>query len=361
MKVQWKSNLIIIIFSTLIGLLIFEFILKLYGRYNHLSEQKLVLSDAIYEKPKSSVLKNEHPDLNIIVLNKYDSEGIRNHDEIETKNKKNIVGVFGDSHVENINIKDEFQFTTLLDKHFKDQNFVNYGVGGYSIDQIFIRYLTFSNHDIKKVYYIFSGNDAGTINSNNLIKFSNGEYELIKPKFRLLEKILGKLNITYFLIDTYYIVRSKIYLKHTLVDIDNYPQKLAEKLYYKFLAEKEANKNNIDNIVLFNQILKMFKKVVNKNNASFHMIILPSKEENDAFERIVNDKDNFEIINLYSLSKKLSKNFKKDLKFKNDSHFNEYGNLIIFELMKNYLNNQNENQNIISEYKIEEKINKLYN
>ena len=70
MKVQWKSNLIIIIISTLIGLLIFEFILKLYGRYNHLSEQKLVLSDAIYEKPKSSVLKNEHPDLKIIVLNR---------------------------------------------------------------------------------------------------------------------------------------------------------------------------------------------------------------------------------------------------------------------------------------------------
>ena len=57
MKVQLKFNLIIIIFSTLIGLLIFEFILKLYGRYNHLSEQKLVLSDAIYEKPNLLCLK----------------------------------------------------------------------------------------------------------------------------------------------------------------------------------------------------------------------------------------------------------------------------------------------------------------
>ena len=361
MKTVWKSNLLIIVISIFIGITIFEFILKLYGRYNHLSEQILILSDAIYEKPKSSVLKNEHPDLRIIVLNEYDSDGIRNHDEIETKNKKNIVGIFGDSHVENINIKDEFQFTTLLNKHFNEQNFVNYGVGGYSIDQIFIRYLTFSKHDIKNVYYVFSGNDAGSINSNNLVKFSNGDYELIKPKFRLLEKIIGKLNITYFLIDTYYIVRSKMYLKHTLVNIDNYPKKLAEKLYYKFLAEKESNKNNVDNIVLFNQILKTFQEIVNKNNASFHMIILPSEEENDAFERIVKDKDNFEIINLYKLSKKLSNDFNKDLKFKNDSHFNEYGNLIIFELMKNYFSNQNKNQNIIPEYKIEKKIETLYN
>lgn len=361
MKGLWKSNLLLIITSTLIGLVIFEFVLKIYGRYNHLSEQKLVLSDAIYEKPKSSVLKNEHPDLKIIILNQYDSEGIRNHDVIQTKNKKNISGIFGDSHVENINIKDEFQFTTLLNNHFEDQTFVNYGVGGYSLDQIFIRYLTFSQHDIKKIYYVFSGNDAGTINSNNLIKFTNNDYELIKPKFRFFQKIIGKLNITYFLIDVYYIIRSKIYLKHTLVDIDNYPKKLAEKLYYKFLSESASDKNQIDNIVLFNKILKTFKEVANKNNASFSIIILPSKEENDAFERMVKNKENFEIINLYNLSKNISDEFNKNLKFKNDSHFNEYGNLIIFEFIKNFINNQNVSQDYIPQYKIKKKIDKLYN
>ena len=361
MKRQWKSNLLIILISTLIGLVIFEFVLKMYGRYNHLSEQKLVLSDAIYEKPKSSVLKNEHPDLKIIILNQYDSDGIRNHDEIQTKDKKNIYGIFGDSHVENINIKNEFQFTTLLDNHFKDQKFVNYGVGGYSIDQIFIRYLTFSKHDIKKVYYVFSGNDAGTIGSNNLIEFTNNDYELIKPKFRLLEKIIGKLNITYFLIDAYYIVRSKIYLKHTLVDIDNYPKKLAEKLYYKFLSEKASNKDQIDNVVIFNKILQTFKEVANKNNASFSIIVLPSKEENAAFERLVKNKENFEIINLYSLSKEILNDFNKNLKFENDSHFNEYGNLIIFEIIKNFLSNQNINKDYIQQREIKKKIDEFYN
>ena len=355
------SKFLMIITSTIIGLIIFEVLLEISGKYNSLSNQELVLSNAIYEKPKLSTLKNEHPDLKKIILNKYDGQGIRNHDKIETKNKKNIIGIFGDSHVENINIKNDFQFTTLLDRYFKDENFVNYGVGGYSIDQIFIRYLNYSNHDIKKVYYIFSGNDAGSLNSNNLIEFKKDEFELIKPKFRLIQKIIGKLNLSYFLIDIYYIVRSQIYQKHTTVDISNYPKKLAEKIYYKFLADGHAKNDSISNIEYFNKILKKFKEIAIKNNSTFQIIVLPKKEEHEAFMQMVNDQKDYDVINLYILNKKIIDNLKEEIIFKNDSHFNEYGNLLIYQLIKSYLINEEYFENFFLKSNIKKKIDSMYN
>jgi hypothetical protein len=65
-------KLITALVSIFVGLLIFEIFLNYYGKYNKLSKQELILSDSIYEKPKSSTLKNEHPDLKTIVLNKYE-------------------------------------------------------------------------------------------------------------------------------------------------------------------------------------------------------------------------------------------------------------------------------------------------
>ena len=35
---------------------------------------------------------------------------------IPASKKKNIIGFFGDSHTENVNIQNKFQFTTLLNK-----------------------------------------------------------------------------------------------------------------------------------------------------------------------------------------------------------------------------------------------------
>ena len=109
--------------SFIIGLVAFEFYLNFYGKYNDLSKNELVLSSSLYEKPKSSTLINQHPDLNIFVENKFDNNAIRNHDKIITENKNNIIGFFGDSHTENVNIYDEYQFITLLDKFFEKKKF----------------------------------------------------------------------------------------------------------------------------------------------------------------------------------------------------------------------------------------------
>ena len=358
MSIAYK--IITIIVSIIVGLMISELFLNYYGKYNNLSKQELILSDAIYEKPKSSTLKNEHPDLGIIIKNKYDNNGIRNHNYINTEDKKNIVGIFGDSHVENINIRHDLQFTTLLDNFFENKNFVNYGVGGYSIDQIFIRYLSFKEHDIKHVYYIFSSNDAGSISNNNLIIFDNKKYKILKPKFRFFEKLLGKLNLTYFFIDIYYNLRAISYSKHTTVDISNYPKKLAEKLYYKSLSKEHSNPDNSKNLINFNKILKTFKNEVIKNNSKFSIIILPKKEESEAFKDMVYEQNDFNIINLYKINESILINLKQELIFKNDSHFNEYGNLLIFQFIKKELLKKKYDEFTFEEI-IKKKIDVLYN
>lgn len=358
MNIIYKSLLIFI--SVIIGLIIFELFLNIYGKYNDLSKNELVLSSSLYEKPKSSTLINQHPDLDILVKNKFDNNGIRNHDKTSTENKKNIIAFFGDSHTENVNISDEFLFITLLDKFFYEKNFVNYGVGGYSIDQIFIRYLNFQKHNIEHVYYVFCSNDVGGIARNNLIKYQENEYEILKPKFNLFERILGKLNFTYFIIDIYYNLRAKIYEKHTTINIENYPKKLAEKFYYESLNRKNLNNSGTDQLVLFNKILSSFKNEVIKNNAKFSIIILPIKEESTAFEKMIFQEKEYDVINLYTNYKKISDDLREKIIFKNDSHMNEYGSLFVYQLLKKKILNIE----YLKEFKFEKdiltKINNLY-
>lgn len=359
MKIFYKSLTIFI--STIIGLIIFELFLNIYGKYNDLSKNELVLSSSLYEKPKSSSLINKHPDLDILIKNQFDKNGVRNHDKISTENKKNIIAFFGDSHTENINISNEFQFITLLDEFFNEKNFVNYGVGGYSLDQIFIRYLSFQKHNIDHVYYVFCSNDAASsIVRNNLIKYKDNDYEILKPKFNIFERAIGKLNLTYFLIDIYYNLRAKIYKKHTNVDISNYSKKLAEKLYYKSLKRKNLTSSDINVLNLFNKILKSFKNEVIKNNAKFSIIILPLEEENIIFENIILEKEDYNIINLYSSYKEISDNLKDKIIFKNDSHMNEYGNLFVYQLLKGEILNKKILKKFEFENEIKIKIDDLY-
>ena len=357
------KNFFIFLTSLIIGFLLIEILLEFSGKYNDLSNQKLVLSDSIYEKPKSSNLSNQHPDLDIIVYNKIDSDGVRNHDEITTSKKKNIIGFFGDSHTENVNIQNKFQFTTLLNRKFKELSFVNYGVGGYSIDQIFIRYLNFQNHDLKKVYYLFSGNDAGSLISNNIIEIKeNYEFEIKKPQLRLVQRLIGKLNLTYLFIDSYYNIRALLFKKHSKIDISNYPGKLAQKMHYNLLEEQNIDSLNIEenNLQKFNKILNLFKKIVENNGAEFEIIILPSKIENDAFERMILNKNKYKIINLYKKNKEILDKIQTRIIFKNDSHYNEYGNLLMYQLISNHIENDFKLVNFEFEKEILEQINHLY-
>ena len=354
------KNLLLLITSLIVSVILIELILYKIGIYNNLSRNKLVASDAIYERPASSILNNLHPDLKIIIRNQYDENGIRSYKNQNTAKLNNIIAFFGDSMTENINIKDELVFINILNDTYKKENikFINFGVGGYSIDQVFIRYLKYKTLDIKDVYYVFCSND----NTNNgIINFNNkNEYFINKKEINYFFQLIGKLNITYLMIDSFYHARTIFSNKYSNIDKKNYSKILANKfnsIIYKNLNTKNYQENEK---IFFNKTLKAFQDEVLKDGRRFFIIILPSKIENESFTGlIIGDEKKYNIINLYKLSSKYDSKY-NNLIFKNDTHYNEWGNLYIAgmiqkEFDKIYRLNTNLNKNFIIK-----KINNLY-
>jgi len=150
-----KKNLILCFFSIFLSFILIEVFLKILGTYSNLTQNKLIHADTIYERPKNSYQKHKHPDVNYIITNYYDDNGVKNNTGILTSKKKNIIGVFGDSFTENVAVDPKFDFVSILNKNISGYTLVNYGVGGYEIDQVFLRYLKYKNHDHKYIFYLF--------------------------------------------------------------------------------------------------------------------------------------------------------------------------------------------------------------
>ena len=331
-----KKNISLILFSFIFTLFLLEVILSLSGKYKNLTDIKLTPSDAIYERPHSSLQKHKHPDLDYILTNYFDEDGVKNYEEIPTSKKKNIIAIFGDSFTENIAIEKNFEYTHVINNYINDYKVVNYGVGGYSADQVFLRYLKYKNHDIKHVFYLFMPGDIGF--STDIKFFDDEKYVLNKKKINSFYQLIGKFNLTYFAIDSFYIIRSILKKNHTTVDTENYNLILANKIYAKFytknlkkcINDKEnCNKNFIN-------LLKTFKKEVEKNNSKFHLLIYPNKQHISEFKNILKATDTK--FNYYILNQNLEYNYSdRDHKyqFKNDGHWNEYGNVLFAENLLN--------------------------
>ena len=327
-----KKNIFLVFLSLLISLFIIEIILNILGRYENLTNSKLKPSDSIYERPFSSFQKQKHPDLNYTIINYFDEDGVKNFKDTKTSKKKNIIGIFGDSFTENIAIDKMFEYSNVINKYLKNYQVVNYGVGGYSADQAFLRYLKYKDHDIKKVFYFFMPADTGFATD---IKFTdNGKHILEKREINYFYQILGKLNVTYFVIDIFFISRNILNKNYSTINIENYDNVLANKIYRKFYSNKFEKcikkKEFCDNNFL--KLLKIFKKEVEKNNSKFYVLLYPNKEHVNHFKEII--KNSNEEFNYFILNKNLEYNFidrNHKYQFKNDGHWNEYGNILFAE------------------------------
>ena len=83
-----KKNIILLISSILISIFLFEFYLKLFGKYQNLTKHNLSPSEAIYERAHSSNHNYKHPDINYIIQNYYDVDGVKNFEKTPTSSKK---------------------------------------------------------------------------------------------------------------------------------------------------------------------------------------------------------------------------------------------------------------------------------
>ena len=123
---------------------------------------------------------------------------------------------------------------------------------------------------------------------------------------------------------------------------------------YLHVIYKNSNTKNYqeNEKIFFNKTLNAFQNEVLKDGRRFFIIIIPSKKENESFTELISgDEKKYNIINLYKLSSEYDSKY-NNLKFKNDSHYNEWGNLYIAGMLqkefdKIYKLNSNFNKNPI--------------
>jgi hypothetical protein len=321
------KNLSIVFISFFLSILIIEIFLRTIGLYSDLTNTNLEPSNSIYEKPKDSIQKRKHPDIYYINDNYFDLDGVKNNKKLTTSKKKNIIGIFGDSFVENYSVDPKFDFSNVLNTNIVNYEIVNYGVGGYQAEQAFLRYLKYKDHDLKYVFYFFM---LGDQESYKLLTFNDdGKYIINKIKINPIFKILGKLNITYLSIDSFIKFRILVNDDYNLIKKNNYSELLANQI---------ANKNKTGgafDMKHFAQLIETFQKEVESSNAKFFVILYPNTDHINYFQEAVklrNLKVNYFVLdNLLVTEKKF--------KFKNDDHWNEFGNLEFARNLKTFLNN----------------------
>ena len=83
-----KKNLFLLFFSIFIPFIILEIALIFFGKFQNLTNQNLIPSEALYERSVSSVHYYKHPDLDYIIQNYYDRDGVKNNKRESTSEKK---------------------------------------------------------------------------------------------------------------------------------------------------------------------------------------------------------------------------------------------------------------------------------
>ena len=361
---MFKKNLFLIIVSILFSLILIEIFFYINGRYSHLTKNNLKPSSAIYERSFSSKQNHKHPDLDYIIENYFDEDGVKNFEKIITSKKKNIIGIFGDSFTENIAVDREFEYAYLLNQETDEYNIVNYGTGGYSADQVFLRYLKYTDHDIKHVFFLLMPGDQG-FSTKSEFKDS-GEYKIHDPDLNYFYLLMGKLNLTYLLIDTYYFFKSNIKKNFTETNIDNYNQILANKIYQKFYnrdLDKCNDKDFSKDICAKNllNLLRIFKNEAKKNQAEFHILLYPNDKHISYFKKVIEKERNK--FNYYILDRNLESGSiidGKRINFQNDAHWNEFGNLFFAINLQNIFDKIGIKTNSLNKSIMIKKIEKFY-
>ena len=163
--------------------------------------------------------------------------------------------------------------------------------------------------------------------------------------------MISKLNLTYFLIDNFYKIRSLLFEDHSVIDINNYSQVLANRIATKSYYELKEDSEYL------HKLLNIFQNEVKKNNGKFFVIVFPDKNNINYFKKTIEDY-NLKI-NFFILDSELA--YSKELFFINDNHWNEKGNLFFAKNLEKIFDDLGINLNKkIDEDIIISKINNYY-
>jgi len=324
-----------------------EIFLRVNGRYADLVSENLVRSRAIWDRPANKTQKFKHPDLGYnvkIVFNDFQS---RNHKGINLKDvekfKGNIIGVFGDSFAENRRMNDEFTFTSLLNEGLNpDYMVLNFGVSGYGLDQSYIKYLDFKmRHKLDHVIYLFYKNDLRNIYETQLFEFSGNQISAPSAqRVSLWVDVVRKFHVTYLLLDSY--AHLKAIGNDHRYSLKNLNDRLMKKLPHNELKAQRARYHDeyADTIVKdylserpseqtlkwagqFRSLLALWAADVKSHNGKFTIVVVPTEVSTKLAKKLFGDHFGAQTVFLTDYFA----DGLRDVRFANDGHWNEKGNL----------------------------------
>jgi hypothetical protein len=337
------KNSLLTLIAMALSLLVAETALRIEGRYNDLVKQALVPSPAIWEPAANQIEFRPHPDLNVPIEIRFDKDGIRNHAKSSTREKRNIIGFFGDSFVENRRVEDRFSFTSILDVAGRPgARIVNYGVDGYGLDQSYLRYKKYENHDIHDVVYVFCENDLRNLYETGLTELTDkGDIAFISRKTNLFYHLIGRFRITYLVISAYYKLRELAYsawtgkwewksLRSERFLPEDYRARSQDQYADAITTDFLSGRTSPDTLRLsekFLILLRKWKREVEASNRTFSVLVLPRKIDDAVATKLFR---NFDVNVVHSIG--YFENC-ENWRFRNDGHWNEHGNEKVAELI----------------------------
>jgi hypothetical protein len=335
------KNSTLTLFAVALCLVVAEAALWIDGRYQDLVSQLLAPSPTIWERPANQIQIGQHPDLKVPIKIRFDSDGVRNHSEPSTREKRNIIGFFGDSFTENYRIEDKFSFTSILDIAARPgARVVNYGVVGYGLDQSYLRYKKYERHDIQHVVYVFCFNDLKDLYATGLTEITqDGNISFNVPKINSFYRFIGRFRLTYLSISAYYKARALFNLlqsgKREVISVQSFDWVGIEQVvsgYRRRLHDEYADAITSDFMSStptedtsrlaqkFLTLIEKWKHEVEAARRSFTVLVLPWKIEDEVATKLLRN-FNGNIVHSIDYFENCG-----NCTFENDGHWNEYGN-----------------------------------
>ena len=332
------KNSALALFAIAVSLVVAEIALRMEGRYQDLASQALVPSPAIWDRPVNRIESRAHPDLKVPIEIRFDSDGVRNHSETSTREKRHIIGFFGDSFVENRRVEDRFSFTSILDVATRPgARVVNYGVENYGLDQSYLRYKKYEKHDIHDVVYVFCENDLRDLYETGLTKMTdNGDIAFNVPTTNPVYRLIGRFHTTYLVISAYYKARELVNVlatgKSEWISVDwkqflpeDYLARNQDEYAYGVTRDFLSLSPSPSTLQLsqkFLALLEKWKREVETSNRTFSVLVLPREIDDTVATKLFRNFDGNVVHSIGYFEP-----------FQNDGHWNEYGNEKVAELI----------------------------
>ncbi len=347
-----STRLALLAVSSLMALGATELFLRtMHPVYGHAAGSALERDAArVWRSPRDRRVQYTHPDTDRPHWVYFNSQGMRQRrdpDPAELDGALNI-GVFGDSYVSNVRLPEPVGFPEVLHHLLRREepraNVLNFGVNGYGPGQSYLTYrATPLAKELDYVLYVFCSNDLRNIYETGLFSLdSRGELAAAHPAAdsQWYVRLLARLHLTYLVIDARNrLTSSEVDTTSLLEDLQHraWKERLRspKALSISKTLEPSGDPDSERSVAVFWKLLERWRSEVELSGARFVVVTLPRRKEALAGRALA---ERFEVINLLDLAREASPDYRWiDIRFANDVHWNERGNLLATRLLYRWL------------------------